>query len=217
MIPAKKNPQNEKEPNKKKNEEPSFEIQDFRAHFDDEMNNFVNFRPRRFIPHIQPKLDLFSTITLYGKRRTGKSVFVKWFVQSYKRYFPWIWVFTKTQQNNFYKSFIPEKFILPKFDAGALKKIMERQKTAIKKHVDEDSNLNPRAMLIWDDYPGNDIKFNETLDEYYFTGRHYATMNLFCAQVFSNSLLRESNGRGFLFFFCGCSPLCCLHLFRQGF
>lgn len=161
------------------------------------MNDFCNFRPRRFIPGVQPKLDLFSTITLYGKRRTGKSVFVKWFVQSYKKYFPWVWVFTKTEQNNFYRTFIPEKFIIPKFDASALKKIMGRQKKAIKMHVDEDENINPRAMLIWDDYPGNDIKFNETLDEYYFTGRHYATMNLFCAQVslFSNSFSFISHGR----------------------
>lgn len=174
-------PQKENAP--KKDNEPSFHVNDFRAHFDQEKNSFTNFQPRRFIPCVQPKIDLFSTITIYGKRRTGKSVFIKWFIQHYKQYFPWVWVFTKTKQNNFYPTFIPDKFILPDFDAVILDKIMNRQKKGIEGYLGKEKDLNPRAAIIWDDYSGNDIKFNSKLNEYYYTGRHYATMNFFCAQV----------------------------------
>lgn len=166
-----------------KNKEPSFTVQDFKAHFDQDQNKFVNFRPKRFIPHVQPKIDLFSTITIYGKRRTGKSVWVKWFLQAYKQYFPWFWVFTKTRQNLWYSSFVANKFIIKDFDANVLNKIMQRQQAAIDKHLSKDDDQNPRIGIIWDDYSGNDIRFNQSLNEYYYTGRHYASINFFCAQV----------------------------------
>lgn len=146
-------------------------------------NNFTPIVPKPFIPHVSPKLDLFSTITVYGKRKTGKSVFVKWYVQFYKKYFPWAWVFTKTKQNSWYASMVPEKFILNDFSGQILRKIMEGQVKGIKEFLDRNENLNPRAILIWDDYNGKDIKYNEALEDYYYTGRHFATMNFFCAQV----------------------------------
>lgn len=140
-----------------------------------------NFKPREFIPGVQPKIDLFSTITIYGKRRTGKTVWAKWFVQAYRQYFPWAWVFTKTAQNCHYATFVPKKFIIPEFDASVLDKIMERQQKAEEAYL-EDPNIDPRAIIFWDDYSGNDIRFNTKLSEYYWTGRHYLTLNFFCAQ-----------------------------------
>jgi hypothetical protein len=175
-------PQNPERKDPAKNKNPSFEVEDFRAKYDEDKEQFTNFKPKRFIPHVQPEIDLFSTITIYGKRRTGKSVFVKWFLQSYKQYFPWLWVFTKTRQNSHYATFVPEKFIIPEFNADVLHKIMERQIFGIKKYTEQNQDENPRAVIIWDDYSGNDIRFNNSLNEYYFTGRHYATMNFFCAQ-----------------------------------
>lgn len=148
----------------------------------------MNFKPKKFIPHQQPKIDLFSTITIYGKRRTGKSVWVKWFLQYYKQYFPWYWVFTKTEQNNFYRTFIPDKFIMHDFSANKMKQIMNRQKKALKQYVDSNDDLNARIGIIWDDYSGDDIRYNQALNEYYFTGRHYASLNLFCAQVYISKL-----------------------------
>jgi hypothetical protein len=142
-----------------------------------------SFQPKEFIPHKQPEIDLFSTITISGKRRTGKSVWVKWFLQFYKQYFPWYWVFTKTEQNNFYKTFIPEKFIIHDFNPDKMRKIMERQKKALAVYVNENDDFNARITIVWDDYSGDDIRYNQALNEYYYTGRHYASLNLFCAQV----------------------------------
>lgn len=166
----------------KSHREPSFDEKDLKGRFDPEKNRFTDFKPRRFIPGVQPEIDLFSTITIYGKRRTGKTVFVKWMLQYYKNYFPWVWIFTKTRQNNHYASFCPEKFIIQSFDADKLTSIMNRQKVWVKEYLDK-GELCPRACIIWDDYSGQDIRFNNVLSEYYWTGRHYATMNFFCAQV----------------------------------
>lgn len=82
---------------------PAFEEKDLKGKYSEDETRFVNFAPRRFIPGVQPVIDLLSTITVYGKRRTGKSVWVKWVLQYYKQYFPWLWVFTKTRQNNHYR------------------------------------------------------------------------------------------------------------------
>lgn len=166
---------------KKKKKEIPCETKDLHAKFDDERYLFFDFDPLPFIPAEQPCIDLFSTITVYGKRRTGKSVWVKWFLQYYKQYFPWAWVFTKTVLNSHYATFIPNKFVLQDFNAGQLQKIMNRQEKALGIHF-EQPNIDPRAIVIWDDYSGSDIRFNAALAAYYYTGRHFLTLNFFCGQ-----------------------------------
>ena len=142
---------------------------------------------QQFDPGVQPKVNLDSTITVYGKRRTGKSVFGKWFLQPFRKEIPWVWVFTLTKFNSWYATFIPDKFIMSDFSADVLYNIMKRQKKAVKMYLKqmEEGNpdpINPLALLIWDDYMGNDIRFNKMLHRYYYTGRHFATFNLFMTQ-----------------------------------
>jgi hypothetical protein len=140
-----------------------------------------------FKPNEDPQISLFSTVSIYGKRKSGKSVFIKWFLQFYKTYYPWYWVFTLTQLNSFYESFVAENFIIPEFDAEMMEAVMERQKVARRMAEEQLQQkmkevTNPRAVVIWDDYNGSDIRYNNTLARYYYTGRHYQTLNLFGAQ-----------------------------------
>lgn len=93
-----------------------------------------------------------------------------------------MWVFTYTKHNMFFEAFVAKKFIFTSFSPQALQAIMNRQKDAIKITLKDNPKFNPRALLIWDDYNGKDIKYNESLDSYYYTGRHYHTMNFFNAQ-----------------------------------
>lgn len=143
----------------------------------------------KFVPGVAPKINLFATVTVYGKRKSGKSVFCKWFLQAFKHEFPWYWVFTFTKFNLFYEGFVPGKFVMTSFKSDDLYAIMARQIKAIKLHeqqvandIPEKDRINPRAALVWDDYMGSDIKFNKALHAYYLTGRHYYTMNLFMTQ-----------------------------------
>ena len=131
---------------------------------------------QEFKPGIDPDISLFSTVSIYGKRKSGKSVFIKDFLQYYKSFYPWYWVFTLTQLNSFYASFIAENYVIPEFDAEMMEKIMERQAVARKKCEEQiqrgDKEItNPRAVVIWDDYNGNDVRYNQTLARYYYTGR----------------------------------------------
>lgn len=131
---------------------------------------------QKYIPGKQPKSTIFSTRTVYGKRKTGKSVFLKWDIQAYLHEIPWAWVFTLTKFNSHYASFIPKKFIMDSFSAGVLLLIMKRQELALKKYLKDtidgvQSPKNPISAVIWDDYMGNDVRFNKMLHRYYYTGR----------------------------------------------
>lgn len=131
-----------------------------------------------------PKISVFSTVSIYGKRKTGKSVWIKWFLQAFKHMIPWFWTFTKTKFNSFWESFMPGKFIIGNFSADVLQEIMDRQVTAIDAamEVPPDQSINFLAGINWDDYMGNEIRFNRKLEEFYFTGRHYGTLNCYAAQ-----------------------------------
>lgn len=157
--------------------------------FDSDTFGSIAIKLNKFVPGSAPKINLFGTITVYGKRKSGKSVFCKWMIQAFKHEIPWGWVFTLTKFNLFYKSFIPDKFIMTSFKSDDLFRIMKRQIKAIQLHEKQVSldypmhdRINPRAVVIWDDYMGNDIKFNKALHAYYLTGRHYYTMNFFMTQ-----------------------------------
>lgn len=136
---------------------------------------------QEFIPGIQPVVNLFTTISIYGKRRSGKSVFIKWFCQAFRHEFPWCYIFTLTQLNSFYSSWMPQKYIIPEFNADMMQRVMHRQSEA-RKLVEKNPKFNPRLLTIFDDYNGKNIKFNTQLENFYYTGRHYMTMTLFAAQ-----------------------------------
>lgn len=128
-----------------------------------------------------PEFKVNQTVSIYGKRGTGKSIWIKWFLHAYKDVFPWGWVFTKTKNNNFYQSFIPESKVLGPYNAFNLNRIMERQKDMIALYL-RDGKTQPHAFVIWDDALDNDLKYDNDLHSYYFNSRHFMTMNLMSAQ-----------------------------------
>lgn len=98
---------------------------------------------------------------------------------------------------------MPDRYIIKNFSCEMLEKIMKRQLVArdyYEKQDPSDEPFNPLAYVIWDDYMGDDIKvshppfifshysqeftlqFNAKLYEYYCLGRHYGTLNFYCAQ-----------------------------------
>lgn len=173
------------EPKEKKEKKPN-------TRFDEDFLSKEQIALSEFIPGVQPNTSLFSTVTVYGKRKTGKSVFCKWFIQAFRHEIAWAWVFTLTKFNSFYATLFPNKYIMSSFSADTLKAIMDRQRQAIKLHRKQIKQkhpcpINPRALIIWDDYMGNDIRFNKMLHRYYYTGRHFHTMNLFMTQYITET------------------------------
>lgn len=82
---------------------------------DAKLAQYSNVPVQEFEPGVHPETKAFYTVTVYGKRRSGKSVFMKWFLQFYKHLYPWAWCFTLTKMNSWYASFMPKKFILEDF------------------------------------------------------------------------------------------------------
>lgn len=142
----------------------------------DEKGRILDVEAQEFIPGVQPPIPLNSTMSVYGKRRSGKSVFLRWFVDRYiKYYIPWYYCFTHTKHNMFFEGFMPAKFVIPQFSAFVLQTIMDGQALAIKTFLaqpeDHPNPFNPRVCVFWDDYNGKDIVFNDKLKDYYYTGR----------------------------------------------
>jgi len=143
--------------------------------------DWIPLNLQEFIPGVQPEIPLNSTISIYGRRRSGKSEFAKWMLQGMREDIPWWWTFSKTKHNSFWSAVNPDKFIIGKFDPGVLDLIKQRQIIALDQYT-AGKIANPHAGVIWDDYNGKDIRYNAELEDYYYTGRHFGTINLFLAQ-----------------------------------
>lgn len=141
-----------------------------------EKGEVITVKMNKFVPGVSPPIPLNSTMTCYGKRRSGKSVFLRWFAfHALRPYIPWYYTFTHTKHNLFFEGFMPAKFVIPEFSADILQMVMDRQKEALDTYLAQDpedpNSLNPRMCLFWDDYNGKDITFNDKLKDYYYTGR----------------------------------------------
>lgn len=141
-----------------------------------------------------------STITVYGKRGTGKSFFVRWFMYNYRDVYPTGWVFTKTKNNRFYESFVPSSHIFNGYKPEYLRQIIKRQKLAQKMML-EGLNINPMAFVIWDDTMDNLIRYDDELSSYYFTSRHFHTINIMTAQYVKSTPppIRQNTDHAVLF------------------
>ncbi len=102
-------------------------------------------------------------------------------MEAVRNYFPWVYVFTKTKINLFYSRMCNDKFIFPNYSNEVLAKIWERQVKAKKMFI-ENPKVNPMALVVWDDCLGEEVLYNQILNNYYFTSRHAMAMNIMTAQ-----------------------------------
>jgi hypothetical protein len=161
--------------------QPAFYEEDLRAHFDPETSNFVNIQPKPFQIGVDPEIKPNSTITIFGRRGTGKSFWVRWFMSHYKYIIPWVYCFTKTKFNNFYANHMPEKFIIHGYKPAVLRKVWDSQKAAVDDYG-RGGDKNPMIANIWDDCMDDKVKYDDTLREFYYESRHLATLNFMCCQ-----------------------------------
>lgn len=109
-----------------------------------------------------------SYIILYGKKNSGKSNFIKWFILNYYKRYSYIYVFTATKFNDFYTNFLPSKYIINAKDAtDGITQIMEHQKSIRKQ--------NKHCLIVLDDILGviNFEKEGALWKELFSTSRHY--------------------------------------------
>lgn len=136
------------------------------------------------LPADLPKMDwlkfitLDSTVSIFGKRNTGKSFYARYLLDILKDYFPWGWCMTNTPQNGWWQQMIPEKRIYKGWRPDLIKKIMELQRKRIRQ-----TDINPFVFVILDDIVSDQaLRYDPTLRELYYEGRHFGIFILICAQ-----------------------------------
>ena len=114
------------------------------------------------------------TIVCYGKRRTGKTNFVRYFMKCFRCFFPEVYVFTKTKVDKEYYRFVPDKFIFNGYKDKVIQHILDRQEDRqrkLRKRGVNDENIN--VLIILDDcIDDNVLKYSETIKTIFFNGRH---------------------------------------------
>lgn len=114
------------------------------------------------------------TISIYGKRRSGKTQFTRHFLKAMRPYFPEVYVFTLTKVDNEYTRFVPDKYIFEGYQDAVVDAILRRQEARqrdMRKRGVNDININ--VLLILDDCITNDVlKYSETMKTIFYNGRH---------------------------------------------
>lgn len=118
------------------------------------------------------------TLTVIGKRKTGKSWLIRSILYHKRHLIPCGTVFSGTEDSNhFYSSIIPSTFIHPKLDMDKLRNFVKRQKISIK------YLQNPWSLLILDDCMDDPKLFNDPLIQgLYKNGRHWNILFILALQ-----------------------------------
>lgn len=129
------------------------------------------------------------TIVVLGKRRSGKTVFIKSLCGNYLRpFFPRVYVFTKSFYSGEYAEFVPEAHIYPgltpdEVDKKSGKGLKEGGITVLAKIFQMQKKLkeackagkfhgNMNCLIIIDDCLSDGFRYQKLIDEVFFEGRH---------------------------------------------
>ncbi len=145
------------------------------------------------------KIETFDATTLpkafsgviIGKRRTGKTVFLKDMMYKIRKWYKTIYIFSETLhlQPNIY-NFIPKENRYNSFDQAKLNEIWDKQASKIMAQLEQDPNADKNdmdhIMIIFDDCI-NDERFrnSEILNRMHVSGRHVCISSIICSQVIS--------------------------------
>lgn len=129
------------------------------------------------------------TIVVLGKRRSGKTVFIRSLCGNYLRpFFPRVYVFTKSFYSGEYAEFVPQAHIYPgltpdeadKKTGKAVKeggitvlaKIFQMQKKLKEANMAGKFHGNMNCLIIIDDCLSDGLRYQNLIDEVFFEGRH---------------------------------------------
>lgn len=116
------------------------------------------------------------TITFVGKRRTGKTFAMRYFLHYMRDRFPRVYVFTATKINGFWAKYVPKRFIFDAYYPGVLEAILVSQMQLIEWYNgatdEEQRKVDPRMVIILDDVIAQDLHHDDVLKFCFFNGRH---------------------------------------------
>jgi hypothetical protein len=118
---------------------------------------------------------LNQIILLVGKRRTGKSWWIRDYLYTYRNYFPYGFIFTKTKSNGWYQTFFPSFFIFNDYDEDLILRLikLQEQRAAI-------NGLNRNIFFLFDDFAAEQmVRYLVTFNRLAMYGRHWNITCLF--------------------------------------
>lgn len=138
---------------------------------DQESFDLINI-PLRNIDVEKDIMDDF-TITIIGRRRSGKTFWADWLMYHLRHRFPAGIVITGTKLNNFWARRVPEEYIHDVKNLNEiLPQVFERQKYLMEH---PELGIDPRFFLILDDVLSDKykIRFSKPLSQIFTDGRHH--------------------------------------------
>lgn len=122
------------------------------------------------------------TIVCYGKRRSGKTVFVRNLCQRQRQHYKDVIVFTKTKSSCEYHKFLPNAVIIEGLDEDLLFDILADQKEKNRKSSLGEEMGNYKVLVILDDCMSENLRYKHSLDDVFFEGRHSDVSIIVCLQ-----------------------------------
>lgn len=130
-------------------------------------------RPYNIFPFKWEMVGTDYTVVVLGKRRSGKTCFIKALCAMRLRpFFPRVVVFTKTKYSAEYAKFVPESQIIGDLDEDKLRALFEIQKTFKEKSLAGSFKGNMNLLIIIDDCLSAGLKYQKLIDQVFFEGRH---------------------------------------------
>lgn len=126
-----------------------------------------------------------STCVFYGKRRTGKSFFMRWLLYTMRKHYTHVWVFTQTAMNKFWTDYVPINAIFPRYSSEMLSMILDLQSREFIKYYKEIKNgtYNPYKAVIFEDVvTEKQVRSDPVLKRMFANGRHHKLGIFFATQ-----------------------------------
>lgn len=111
------------------------------------------------------------TLVFYGKRRSGKSFLMRWLLYKLRKEFPMGICITKTKINGYWQEHIPDEFVHQGMSETVLRQFQEAQKVR-RDMWKENPSYNPNGFLILEDCVDQKFRYDTTVEEMFYLGRH---------------------------------------------
>lgn len=136
-------------------------------------------------------------ILLVGKRRTGKSWWVRDYLYTYRHYFPYGFIFTKTKLNGWYQKFFPNALIFTDYDEELVERLIKLQEKRMTME-----GINPNVFMLFDDFAAENTRYLHTFIQLAVYGRHWGITTIFTTQrmFLSGTTIRNNADKIVIFY-----------------
>lgn len=140
----------------------------------------ANSVPRQFEMDNMETNGIRQFIVLSGKRRTGKSWWIRDYLYTYRHVFSYGYIFAHTKFNAFYQKFFPNHLIISEFSPEIMYEIFEIQKNRVTKRGE-----STEIFIVFDDIiSDSSMRYQDMVTRLATEGRHYNITVLFSTQYY---------------------------------